>query len=73
MRGKLWNVYRVSQLNNFYYDRPTTLPRYGRILSRHLVESFSEAVTLKASFILMPDIQGFVGLDPTLHIKIEDV
>lgn len=73
MKGKTWNVYRVSDLNNFDYNKPNTFPRYGRILSRYLVDSFTEAVTLKATFLLKPDIQGFEGEDPPVYIKIEDV
>lgn len=73
MKGKMWNVYRVADLNNFNYSKPNTFPRYGRILSRYLVDSFTEAVTLKATFTLKPDIQGFEGEDPPVHIKIEDV
>ena len=73
MKGKMWNVYRVSDLNNFNYTKPTTFPRYGRILSRYLVDSFSEAVTLKATLVLKPELQGFEGDDPPVYIKIEDV
>ncbi len=73
MKGKMWSIYRVSDLNNFNYKKPTTFPRYGRILSRHLVESFTEAVTLKATFMVKPDIQGFEAEDPPVHIKVEDV
>ena len=69
----MWNVYRVSDLNNFNYSKPNTFPRYGRILSRYLVDSFTEAVTLKATFTLKPDIQGFEGEDPPVLIRIEDV
>lgn len=70
----MWSVYRVSDLNDFNYKKPTTFPRYGRILSRYLVESFTnEAVTLKATFVLKPDIQEFEAEDPPVHIKVEDV
>lgn len=69
----MWNIYRVADLNNFNYKKPTTFPRYGRILSRYLVDSFTEAVTLKATFVLKPDIPGFDAEDPPVHIKIEDV
>ena len=68
----MWNVYRVSDLNNFNYTKPTTFPRYGRILSRYLVDSFSEAVTMKATLVLKPELQGFEGEDPPVYIKIED-
>lgn len=74
MKGKLWNIYRVSDLNNFDYSRPNTFPRYSRLLSRHLVESFVEtAITLKATLISKPDIQGLEGDDPPVYIKVEDV
>lgn len=69
----MWNIYRVTDLNNFNYTKPTTFPRYGRILSRNLVESFTEAVTLKATFILKPELHGFEGEDPPVYIKIENV
>jgi len=72
MTKKLWTVYRISHLYNFNYSKPTTFPRYGRILSRHLVDSFTESVTLKATFVLMPDVQGFDVGDPPVHIRIED-
>ena len=73
MKGKLWSVFRVSDLNNFHYNRPTTFARYGRLLSRHLVESFTEAVTLKATFMIKPDIQGLEAEDPPVYIKVEDI
>lgn len=73
MRGKLWNIYRVADLNNFNYKKQTTFPRYGRVLSRYLVESFTEAVTLKATFLLKSDYQGIENNDPPIQIKVEDV
>ncbi len=74
MKGKLWNIYRVSDLNNFDYSRPSTFTRYGRLLSRRLVESFVEtAITLKATLTSKPDIQGLEGEDPPVYIKVEDV
>jgi hypothetical protein len=70
----MWSVYRVSDLNSFDHTKPTTFPRYGRILSRYLVSSFStQAVTLQAKFVLKPDIQGFDQEDLPVHIKVEDV
>jgi hypothetical protein len=74
LKRKMWSVYRVSDLNSFDHTKPTTFPRYGRILSRYLVSSFStQAVTLQAKFVLKPDIQGFDQEDLPVHIKVEDV
>lgn len=73
LRGKSWNVYRVSHLLNFEYQKPKSFSRYGRILSRYLVDSFTEAVVLKASFSLLPNLKEFQGGDPPVQIKIEDV
>lgn len=63
----------MGDLNNFNYKNPHTFPRYGRILSRYLVESFTQPVTLKASFWVKPDIQGFEAEHPPVYIKVEDV
>ena len=57
---------------NFEYEKPRSFDRYGRILSRYLVESFSQAVILKATFAILPDIKGFQGEDPPVLIRIED-
>lgn len=73
MKGKMWTIYRVADLNNFDNKKSATFSRYGRILSRYLVESFTEGVTLKATFVLKPDIQEFDAEDPPVHIKVEDV
>lgn len=73
MKGKMWNIYRVTDLNNFNYKK-NTLSRYGRILSRSLVESFTaEAITLNATFIQKSDIHGIESQDPPVHITVEDV
>jgi hypothetical protein len=37
------------------------------------VDSFSQAVVLKANFSLLPDLNGFEGQDPPVQIRIEDV
>ena len=69
----MWSIYRVSDLYNFDNTKPDTFPRYGRILSRYLVSSFTQAVTLQAKFLLKPDIQGFESEDPPVRITVEDV
>ncbi|EFX84777.1 hypothetical protein DAPPUDRAFT_222696 [Daphnia pulex] len=73
LKQKMWSVYRLSDLNSFDNTKPTTFPRYERILSRYLVNSFTQAVTLQAKFKLKHDIQGFDQEDLPVHIKVEDV
>lgn len=69
----MWSIYRVADLNNFNHQKPDTFPRYGRILSRYLVHSFTQAVTLQAKFVAKPEFEGLEGEHPPVHIKVEDI
>ncbi|KAI9561925.1 hypothetical protein GHT06_012887 [Daphnia sinensis] len=73
LKQKMWSIYRVADLNNFDYQKPGTFPRYGRILSRYLVHSFTQPVTLQAKFLEKLDFKGFEGESPPVHIKVEDI
>lgn len=73
LKQKMWSIYRVADLDKFNYQNPGTFPRYGRILSRYLVHSFTQPVTLQAKFLEKPDLKGFESENTPVHIKVEDI